>query len=162
MMPVFWISIHAPRGGSDLSAAQGDDQHGHISIHAPRGGSDVETAERVLLPPAISIHAPRGGSDDHQLGAFAGCGISIHAPRGGSDQAPARRWACLPNFNPRSPWGERLGEIDWTDYNTANFNPRSPWGERPDVMCNCPFPMGISIHAPRGGSDVIKLLIYLQ
>ena len=57
---------------------------------------------------AISIHAPRGGSDDNKL-------VSVS---NGSD------------FNPRSPWGERLPE-DW------------------ESMRHVP----ISIHAPRGGSD---------
>ena len=34
------ISIHAPRGGSDIIGIQLA-QTLHISIHAPRGGSDV-------------------------------------------------------------------------------------------------------------------------
>ena len=33
-----------------------------ISIHAPRGGSDITPGDYPLLP-VISIHAPRGGSD---------------------------------------------------------------------------------------------------
>ena len=83
---IFDISIHAPRGGSDLfcfrknltvsifqstlpvGGATGDRDYKsfgkEISIHAPRGGSDFggrsDTAKKV-----ISIHAPRGGSDRH-------------------------------------------------------------------------------------------------
>ena len=35
-----------------------------ISIHAPRGGSDLRRVTRKLWICDISIHAPRGGSDD--------------------------------------------------------------------------------------------------
>ena len=34
--------------------------------------------------------------------------ISIHAPRGGSDSQYGERLPVLLDFNPRSPWGERL------------------------------------------------------
>ena len=34
--------------------------------------------------------------------------ISIHAPRGGSDQDSMIMRSMRPDFNPRSPWGERL------------------------------------------------------
>ena len=35
-----------------------------------------------------------------------------------------------------------------------DFNPRSPWGERPCVRTDDSAALDISIHAPRGGSDV--------
>ena len=79
------------------------------------------------------------------------------------------------DFNPRSPWGERLvcpGRQSDTD---KDFNPRSPWGERLEkkrqqatrLKFQSTLPVGgatagrcgqgsgsvISIHAPRGGSD---------
>ena len=104
--------------------------------------------------------------------------ISIHAPRGGSDipflVASSRSW----HFNPRSPWGERLLRLPIFLLNPSNFNPRSPWGERPthlgvkhfriDFNPRSPWgerprkgtsrsvPVGISIHAPRGGSDAFR------
>ena len=78
-----------------------------ISTHAPRAGSDVADAA-PRLPVAISTHAPRAGSDwrggcDVQQKA----GISTHAPRAGSDPAGHKFRCILPNFNPRSPCGER-------------------------------------------------------
>ena len=39
----------------------------YISIHAPRGGSDDEWLKRRLKGIGISIHAPRGGSDPVML-----------------------------------------------------------------------------------------------
>ena len=56
--------------------------------------------------------------------------ISIHAPRGGSDSTVMIGDAKPPNFNPRSPWGERL-----------------------QLFLAFRHGVPISIHAPRGGSD---------
>ena len=84
-------------------------------------------------------------------------------------------------FNPRSPWGERLRREAARDEDD-DFNPRSPWGERRVAMewarhkfefqstlpvggataadfRGCRYP-GISIHAPRGGSDPFTVCFY--
>ena len=82
------ISIHAPRGGSDVKAA-GTAGGTLISIHAPRGGSDSSGFARPNRTDFISIHAPRGGSDMFPNEAIRDKKISIHAPRGGSDYFPA-------------------------------------------------------------------------
>ena len=108
------ISIHAPRGGSDL----GDriiDYMSNISIHAPRGGSDHFLRFGFFTLP-ISIHAPRGGSDPRPLNQTRGIGISIHAPRGGSDFHLDFVDLVSMYFNPRSPWGERLYLPDHNTY----------------------------------------------
>ena len=39
-----------------------------------------------------------------------------------------------------------------------NFYPRSPRGERPHHLCDVLVHAGISIHAPREGSDVLPAL----
>ena len=62
--------------------------------------------------------------------------ISIHAPRGGSDYTKSAWYAELKNFNPRSPWGERLNTDELT-------------------VGECV----ISIHAPRGGSDHVRRVL---
>ena len=78
--------------------------------------------------------------------------ISIHAPRGGSDSTGKNSAASAKDFNPRSPWGERLAIRHTADVGIVfqstlpvggatpdalylyvcftYFNPRSPWGER--------------------------------
>ena len=80
--------------------------------------------------------------------------ISIHAPRGGSDLAPSPARLRLCHFNPRSPWGERLSESLMLSRFFSNFNPRSPWGERLVHLSDFRLVLRISIHAPRGGSDL--------
>ena len=100
------ISIHAPRMGSDHAAYSGTIT-AQISIHAPRMGSDIR-AHGTGGSGRISIHAPRMGSDAAERRRLAGgLLISIHAPRMGSDLVGQDAVGRLPNFNPRSPDGER-------------------------------------------------------
>ena len=108
------ISIHASRGGSDLTVMflaawapkfQSTLPAGEatfclcfigkalkISIHASRGGSDLY-AGTAPGGAHISIHASRGGSDFRGLvNSFRKKVISIHASRGGSDADDVRDW----------------------------------------------------------------------
>ena len=56
------------------------------------------------------------------------------------------------DFNPRSPWGERhLSGYPVMDY--AVFQSTLPVGGATGGILPFLFPDGISIHAPRGGSD---------
>ena len=78
--------------------------------------------------------------------------ISIHAPRGGSDSAVTDMAPRSPNFNPRSPRGERREAYRKTVAD-AIFQSTLPAGGatgRPDKNS---VRRAISIHAPRGGSD---------
>ena len=101
-----YISIHAPRTGSDINNPESFASDG-ISIHAPRTGSDA-VFNRFRGYIRISIHAPRTGSDGvaralaiaavqfqstlpargatrASLARAQAQPISIHAPRTGSD-----------------------------------------------------------------------------
>ena len=195
-----------------------------ISIHAPRTGSDVVLATNLRNLKFISIHAPRTGSDDERGGIagevaefqstlpargatfvvgkpFSWCHISIHAPRTGSDRSAGLPAPVRDHFNPRSPHGERLLGHGVAASVLGDFNPRSPHGERPcsnqRILCNVIFQstlpargataryfivrrresdfnprsphgerrevvlrsvvlLGISIHAPRTGSDFTR------
>ena len=126
--------------------------HSFISIHAPRMGSDSAEYPRFFITlgfqstlpgwgatstvcilsgyDLISIHAPRMGSDvPNALISVVEFVISIHAPRMGSDRRWLSRRATWRDFNPRSPDGERpttsIGKSG-----ARYFNPRSPDGER--------------------------------
>ena len=79
--------------------------------------------------------------------------ISIHAPRTGSDTALLYSHQRKPNFNPRSPHGERRHSADARNC-YLHFNPRSPHGERPAAYMPTGGRSSISIHAPRTGSDI--------
>ena len=80
----------------------------------------------------ISIHAPLAGSDvQPSAAAYPRGSISIHAPLAGSDPVGS----VAPESNP-------------------DFNPRSPCGERPERHRLWPCERVISIHAPLAGSDL--------
>ena len=190
------ISIHAPRGGSDNRCILAARQPRNFNPRSPWG--ERHTIVRAHIPDGLfQSTLPVGGATLHLFSVFAQLGISIHAPRGGSD-VPSLIWELPPvDFNPRSPWGERLlvstltpgprvisihaprGGSDGLFYVGVSqhnyFNPRSPWGERRRgsnslrslFIFQSTLPVGgatyedlhkhhqnrISIHAPRGGSD---------
>ena len=79
----------------------------YISIHAPRTGSDVTPRLVAVVLNGISIHAPRTGSDTRNRRKEGQGNISIHAPRTGSDDVRAGLFREGFDFNPRSPHGER-------------------------------------------------------
>ena len=98
-------------------------------------------------------------------------------PVGGATSCSMTASTRASNFNPRSPWGERRCRFDKGRENHEfqstlpvgerhsetgsivttflDFNPRSPWGERPATSLNARRFCYISIHAPRGGSDIV-------
>ena len=125
-----------PAGGATLQA-RGHEAQAVISIHAPRGGSD----------------APRA----RQRTAWSGFQSTL--PAGGATIWMAATPPPTGHFNPRSPRGERLDNRVFGLFLVPYFNPRSPRGERPRRKV---FPievLDISIHAPRGGSDGVQILL---
>ena len=145
----------------------------HISIHAPRVGSDTR-ASRPQKVDSISIHAPRVGSDSIPAGVE--CRPADFNPRSPCGERPPWKmpWHNPGNFNPRSPCGERPASTP-SSPRPWHFNPRSPCGERrvgqtgglrwTGFQSTLPVwgatisvikggtQNGISIHAPRVGSD---------
>ena len=78
--------------------------------------------------------------------------ISIHAPRGGSDADRQIMLHKIEDFNPRSPWGERLCGR-YFEIAVHKFQSTLPVGGATHTSVNAWATSGISIHAPRGGSD---------
>ena len=172
-LSALYISIHAPRTGSDIFAPRFDYFVRRFQSTLPARGATARThshrvqrdfnprsphGERLRrrrhasLRRSISIHAPRTGSDAVQASLRGKRLISIHAPRTGSD-CPQRRF---PRSLPISIHAPRTG----SDPNPRicqklreDFNPRSPHGERRLWRMTTIFLLQISIHAPRTGSD---------
>ena len=82
---LLFISIHAPREGSDTAVSATKKANMLFQSTLPARGATVRICtQRINL--TISIHAPREGSDAlWQGGAEMMISISIHAPREGSD-----------------------------------------------------------------------------
>ena len=75
-------------------------------------------------------------------------------PVGGATYLEEEKICTRAYFNPRSPWGERRRDGGCRHGRRDYFNPRSPWGERRGLGYGLALFLGISIHAPRGGSDM--------
>jgi len=148
------ISIHAPRMGSDLSAARSVNLSSAFQSTPPAWGATRKTDldKQIVL---ISIHAPRMGSDRDTL-YRPGHKIVFQStpPAWGATRAAGRRnrkrnqfqstppaWGATPcgrhpcskteNFNPRPPHGERPEALQDGKIHPTHFNPRPPHGERP-------------------------------
>ena len=149
------ISIHAPRGGSDCRQPLPFEWRSSFQSTLPVGGA-TSWAICVQHSHKISIHAPRGGSDHAKCVDGQYLFISIHAPRGGSDRCAAGNKCELLDFNPRSPWGERL-YISVILIKFHVFQSTLPVGGATARDIPIPGLREISIHAPRGGSDLCLL-----
>ena len=149
------ISIHAPRTGSDVTNHRfGSPSSTFQSTLPARGATSVSTLPSSSL--IISIHAPRTGSDNSEAVQAGKEKISIHAPRTGSDlvfwQGVPRYIAFQSTLPARGATGCKFPSTNCYGY----FNPRSPHGERRrhgDLQAR---QNGISIHAPRTGSDLAQ------
>ena len=77
----------------------------------------------------ISIHAPRGGSDNHQvIVPFPVFVFQSTLPVGGATCTCSYWISCIFDFNPRSPWGERLGQQVGIYINGNKFQSTLPVG----------------------------------
>ena len=171
------ISIHAPRTGSDLGAPALAARL-MISIHAPRTGSDIcfwNRSTRVIrqfqftLPargatcrwaafrrfrPHFNSRSPHGERPDDLRVAVAPQKFQFTLPARGA--TTCRRIRCARSacdFNSRSPHGERLENLLYP-HRDVSFQftlPARGATARRDAL---PIADGISIHAPRTGSDV--------
>ena len=125
----FFISIHAPRVGSDAYRCYNRSSGRNFNPRSPCGERQFLRGQNKAFCD-ISIHAPRVGSDSprDQPSAMS-CPFQSTLPVWG---ATSTAWTALSipaNFNPRSPCGERPTRRKPTR-KYGNFNPRSPCGER--------------------------------
>ena len=141
-----------PVGGATGRIQPSHDLPG-ISIHAPRGGSDVDWYYHDYVGGQFQSTLPVGGATGYGVTISSIQRISIHAPRGGSD-GTGQGSPCSPRyFNPRSPWGERRSPSLWR-LRSASFQSTLPVGGATVRDREALAAPDISIHAPRGGSDM--------
>ena len=127
--PVDEISIHALLAESDVDG-----------FHRNRVGKEFQSTLSLRRATILLRHYPK-----------VVC-ISIHALLAESDPSPGSSPGPPPNFNPRSPCGERPMMAERPEL-PNNFNPRSPCGERLQNVGGLSFPIPISIHALLAESD---------
>ena len=129
IFPQLWISIHAPRVGSDLGQMRGAVSV-TISIHAPRVGSDTKVLTIKDIESIFQSTLPVWGATVNSLYPSMMHSISIHAPRVGSDICKPKHRTRPREFQSTLPvWGATCTGIPhWLI--SLYFNPRSPCGER--------------------------------
>ena len=157
---VFYISIHAPRGGSDLQGKGCQCIRHYFNPRSP-WGERLRSAEHWQLFYGFQSTLPVGGATFWFFQSSFYLLISIHAPRGGSDRHYLILRISVPYFNPRSPWGERRNITSIAGYRIT-FQSTLPVGGATNEGLHRHRRNRISIHAPRGGSDSILLVITLD
>ena len=126
-------------------------ENGYFNPRSPWGERPYSM---VLCPACAKFQStlPVGGATISEQSGNKTSSISIHAPRGGSDGSHGIDSLQADNFNPRSPWGERLPSAT-PSTPTGQFQSTLPvGGATSPIQSQYAFSM-ISIHAPRGGSD---------
>ena len=151
------ISIHAPRGGSDLRLLHSPTAGFVFQSTLPVGGA-TGTSRNTTRPSAFQSTLPVGGATKAMSRGKRARAISIHAPRGGSDQLRGGLGEQLRDFNPRSPWGERRGRSSSTT-RQKTFQSTLPVGGATYNFSVFRADDDISIHAPRGGSDLASAYV---
>ena len=175
------ISIHAPRTGSDCAMLRWWGRDGHFNPRSPHGerrhgrphrhlGQDFNPRSphgerRASLAsespsPKFQSTLPARGATIDRVKPYARNAFQSTLPARGATTSPGSSPMTFINFNPRSPHGERRGRTTVTWSRKANFNPRSPHGERLNVKDAEVKSLDISIHAPRTGSDGLRLPIH--
>ena len=147
-----FISIHAPREGSDPNdrmftkmlqnfyprsprgerqpAANSSQAAYHFYPRSPRGERPLPPSPATVQVADFYPRSPRGERPLAQRCIGKDGKISIHAPREGSDLVHLIDMGVEYDFYPRSPRGERLLPTG-PGGGHADFYPRSPRGERP-------------------------------
>ena len=147
----------------------------YISIHAPRTGSDRQRKIRDFISPRFQSTLPARGATERTM-ALANCQTDFNPRSPHGERLIFLHLRTVNNyFNPRSPHGERPDRANSRARPGENFNPRSPHGERHErgggmakrppfqstlpargatiVASKADCTIRISIHAPRTGSD---------
>ena len=95
---------------------------------------------------------PLRGATCSWISASACCLISIHAPLTGSDYRPQKTEVRPTDFNPRSPYGERLLSLSKL-FHWRLFQSTLPLRGATNIPPHSLLLIDISIHAPLTGSD---------
>ena len=153
------ISIHAPRAGSDSSSSSSVSISSNFNPRSPCGERLKRWFVFQCLLKFQSTLPVRGATKNPEFGEIRVI-ISIHAPRAGSDIKSGLRKGKLKYFNPRSPCGERL-KLVGGELIQAQFQSTLPVRGATLIRFNERRNIYISIHAPRAGSDMVCILMYI-
>ena len=146
------ISIHAPRGGSDIIKRLFELIVRIFQSTLPVGGATRSVYVGVSWHIYFNPRSPWGERPKIGKNGVVEVQISIHAPRGGSDRRLTTSRPRCPIFQSTLPVEGATAAFTTFATRHGNFNPRSPWRERP-VPCLCsPFPVSFQSTLPVEGA----------
>ena len=148
---IIYFNPHSPRGERLHHTDQHPD-HGMISIHAPRGGSDLFRRCRRTWNTDFNPRSPRGERHCTAFLLERRCVFQSTLPAGGATGTKWYESVETADFNPRSPRGERQAMLIGSVHPWA-FQSTLPAGGATNLFDRSKETYHISIHAPRGGSD---------
>ena len=143
------ISIHAPHAGSDGPFFRCTTSP-LISIHAPHAGSDIDSVFLHELKQAFQSTLPMRGATPGNGFSTKSVTFQSTLPMRGATMMEYPN-ECIYVFQSTLPMRDNLSGCSVTV--TPDFNPRSPCGERHQLMDKVTYWREISIHAPHAGSD---------
>ena len=106
----FTFQSTLPVGGATLNIRFQADRL-PISIHAPRGGSDLRRSCWKCSSRLFQSTLPVGGATKSNTTTEGSGRFQSTLPVGGATSDVTDFAPTSPNFNPRSPWGERLSSF---------------------------------------------------
>ena len=145
------ISIHAPLTGSDAFTPEVFRRKKYFNPRSPYGERPEAAAITEVLQ-GFQSTLPLRGATRYFVRVQPQEGISIHAPLTGSDKLKTRGQSSTVNFNPRSPYGERLIPASWGTW-SRRFQSTLPLRGATWRIGELLTLRKISIHAPLTGSD---------
>ena len=144
-----------PARGATRGASRGCAQP-NISIHAPRTGSDRRSAWACRRSQDFNPCSPHGERQGGGLLRGYKTFISIHAPRTGSDGTAKRLSVCRMRFQSMLPARGATTRCVKRCTSTSFQSMLPARGATMETLENH-IGIGISIHAPRTGSDDLPL-----
>ena len=153
------ISIHAPLAGSDPDNLINPPSNRNFNPRSPCGERQVARAAMTFLKKFQSTLPLRGATPAVPDGRESGRFQSTLPLRGATTRKILDPDGSLPNFNPRSPCGERLKPLfNWLG--GMLFQSTLPLRGATFVSGLRSYVLGISIHAPLAGSDLMLLIVF--
>ena len=118
----------------------------------PVWGATVRSATPSRGPQSFYPRSPCGERQGRRRASGLRTPVSIHAPRVGSDCRSRTKTAWNWRFYPRSPCGERRLETPSVPVVVLFLSTLPVWGATREPSTGA-YDVGVSIHAPRVGSD---------
>ena len=152
------ISIHVPREGHDDTGTARHQRERRFQSTCPARGTTGRVITGIVPERDFNPRAPRGARLRDFYGDDPKSLFQSTCPARGTTKMIMMSLTNIFDFNPRAPRGARHRGNQYMLLHVYDFNPRAPRGARQDRFILAAGDVYISIHVPREGHDVIRIL----